>query len=198
MSVFRNINSIINNKTDTKVITYKKLEDIQEEYSSYITAPIVVPAIVKGIYLDWYPMSERMELNIPVSYKQHVLQGKPKKKTLDNIFGACPTITKIGSIVTLLLRLISSFECSFTSTPIHRLKKMACRIVFAPVGTDLQLIAIGHPEKDYFLYLEDFYNSQPGDIIPGAVAHIKENQYNPPFLVRDTNSPGSVSRLLIN
>lgn len=175
MTVFRNINSIINNKIDMKVITYKKLEDIQEQYSSYITAPIVVPAIVKAIYLDWDPMSERMELNVPVSYKQHVLQGKPRSKTLNNIFRNYPTSTKIGPTITLLLRLISLAEKTDNRTPIHRMKKMACRLVFASVGTDLQLIAIGHPEKDYFLYLEDFYESQSGDIIPEAVAHIKED-----------------------
>lgn len=175
MTVFRNINSIINSKTDIKVITYKKLEDIQEEYSSYITDPIVVPAIVKGIYLDWDPMSERMELNVTVSYKQHALQGKPRKKTINNIFGNYPNSTKIGPTITLLLRLISLAEKTDARTPIHRLKKMACRLVFASVGTDLQLIAIGHPEKDYFLYLEDFYDSQTGDIIPEAVTHMKED-----------------------
>ena len=161
-----------------KVITYKKLKDIQDDYSTDLMSPLVVPATVKGIYLGWDPMSERLELNIPVSYQQHALQaksGKPRKKTINNIFGNCPTKTKIGAITTLLLRLISLAEKTDARTPIHRLKKMACRLVFASVGTDLQLIAIGHPEKDYFLYLEDFYDSQTGDIITEAVAHIKED-----------------------
>lgn len=30
----------------------------------------------------------------------------------------------------------------------------------------------GHPAKDYFLYLEDLYNAQPGDIIPDTVARM--------------------------
>ena len=178
MTVFRNINTIINNKTNMKVITYKKLKDIQDDYSTDLMSPLVVPATVKGIYLGWDPMSERLELNVPVSYQQHALQaksGKPRKKTINNIFGICPTRTKVGLIITLLLRLISSSEQADTQTPIHRLKKMDCRLVFAPVGKELELIAIGHPEKDYFLYLEDFYDSQTGDIIPEAVAHIKED-----------------------
>lgn len=164
-------------KCASKVIEYKKLEDIQKEYSSDITAPVVVPAVVKGIYIDWDPMSRRLEFYIPVSYKQHAIQaksGKPKKKTINNIFRACTVMTKVGLISTLLIRLIGSPEQVDTQAPIHRLKKMACRLVFAPVGTELKLIAIGHPEKDYFLYLEDFYDSQPGDIVPEIVAHMKE------------------------
>lgn len=179
MTVFPNIHTNSNNKIImNKVITYKKMKNIQENYSSYITSPVVVPATIKGIYAGWDPMSESLEFYVPVSYKQHIMQvqsGKPKKKTINNIFSACPTRIKIGSIITLLLRLISSPEQADTQTPIHHLKKMACRLVFAPIGTDLQLIAVGHPEKDYFLYIKDFYDSQPGDIIPGTVARIKED-----------------------
>lgn len=165
-------------KYATKVITYKKIKDIQKEHSSDITAPVVVPAVIKGIYLDWDPYSEKMEFYAPVSYKQHIMQvqsGKPKKKTVNNIFGNCPTRTKIGAIVTLLLRLIGSSAQTDNKTPIHRLKKLGCRLVFAPVSTELQMIAIGHPTKDYFLYLEDFYNAQPGDIIPDTVARMGED-----------------------
>lgn len=165
-------------KYTAKVITYKKIKDIQDEYSSDITAPVVVPAVIKGIYADWDPMFQKLEFSIPVSYKQHIMQvqsGKPKKKTIGNIFGAHPIRTKIGSIATLLLRLISSPEQAETHTPMHRLKKLDCRLVFAPIGKELQMIAIGHPTKDYFLYLEDFYNAQPGDIIPDTVAHLEED-----------------------
>lgn len=41
MTVFREMNTTSNNKG--KVIAYKKLKDIQEYYSSYITSPVVVP-----------------------------------------------------------------------------------------------------------------------------------------------------------
>lgn len=161
-----------------KVIEYKKLEDIQKEYSTDITAPVVVPAVIKGIYLDWDPMGQQPEFYVPVSYKQHAIQTesvKPKKKTINNIFGACLSMTKIGAIVTLLIRLIGSFEQTETHTPIHQMKKLGCRLVFAPVGTELKMIAIGHPTKDYFLYLEDFHNARPGDIIPDTVAHMGED-----------------------
>lgn len=161
-----------------KVITYKKIKDIQKEYSSDITAPVVVPAVIKGICIDWHPMGQKPKFYVPVSYKQHAIQTeavKPKKKTINNIFDACPTMTKMGAIITLLLRLIGSSEQTDNKTPIHHLKKLGCRLVFAPVSTELQMIAIGHPTKDYFLYLEDFYNAQPGDIIPDTVARMGEN-----------------------
>lgn len=165
-------------KYATKVITYKKMKDIQKEYSSDITAPVAVPAVIKGIYIDWHPMGQKTEFYVPVSYKQHAIQAesaKPKKKTINNIFDACPAMIKMGAIITLLLRLIGSSEQTDNKTPIHRLKKIACRLVFAPVSTELKLIAVGHPEKDYFLYLEDFYNVQPGDIVPNTVARMKED-----------------------